>query len=225
MRRNLDVLVIGLAVGAALIYAAMWIGWTAPWGWVVDVDSATLASAHRLGVESRVWTDSWNALCTVFSPFVLRVVTFAVGVLALLRARYRAALFLLVVAVLSGLLTQFAKWLGDRPRPGTALVRESGTSFPSGHALGVMACVLALAVVVLPLVRARLRPWLGVVGALIVLGVGVGRVALNVHHASDVVAGWALGYVWFALWLLVIRPDARGVTAADGTPGVRGTAR
>ena len=31
----------------------------------------------------------------------------------------------------------------------------------------------------------------------IVLSVGIGRVALNVHHLSDVVAGWALGFLYF----------------------------
>ncbi|MGH9480074.1 MAG: phosphatase PAP2 family protein, partial [Terriglobales bacterium] len=38
--------------------------------------------------------------------------------------------------------------------------------------------------------------------------VGFGRVALNVHHPSDVLGGWALGYLYFAVCAWVIRPGA-----------------
>ncbi|MGH3560643.1 MAG: phosphatase PAP2 family protein, partial [Mycobacterium sp.] len=44
------------------------------------------------------------------------------------------------------------------------------------------------------------------VGALIVVAVGFGRVALNVHHPSDVLAGWALGYVYFLVCARLLRP-------------------
>ena len=62
-----------------------------------------------------------------------------------------------------------------------------------------MVGVLALVTLVLPLVRRPLRVWLIVFGAVVVLAIGLGRVVLNVHHPSDVVAGWALGYVWFVV--------------------------
>ena len=35
-------------------------------------------------------------------------------------------------------------------------------------------------------------------GAVLVVAIGIGRVVLNVHHPSDVLAGWALGYAYFA---------------------------
>ena len=209
---------------AAALYVAMWIGWTSPWNWVADVDSRTLATAYRLAAEHPAWVGTWDAICTLFSPFVFRVVAVGMVVHAFIRRKRRTAVFLLLAVELSGPLTVLAKWVGDRPRPDTALVAASSTSFPSGHAVGVMASVLAFAVVLAPYVRADLRRVLVVAGAVVVVAVGVGRVALNVHHASDVVAGWALGYLWVLVCLPVIRPIARA-RAGAGIPADRGSER
>jgi undecaprenyl-diphosphatase len=213
---------VGLAVLAAAVYAAMWIGWTTPWAWVIDVDTSTLAAAHRIGVENHAWVTFWNAVCTVFSPWVFRLVSAGIIVYAFARRERRIAMFLLLSVEMSAVVTEVAKRLGDRPRPATAMVYASSTSFPSGHALGVMVCVLALAAVLAPYIRRGLWPWLAAAGVIVVLAVGLGRVALNVHHLSDVVAGWALGYIWFLACLPIL---SGGVRATADTPEARGTER
>jgi len=77
---------------------------------------------------------------------------------------------------------------------------------------------------VLPVVRRPLRCWLIALGAVVVIAVGVGRVVLNVHYPSDVIAGWAFGYAYFVACLLMV-PPSRPVTVADETPATLGTAR
>jgi undecaprenyl-diphosphatase len=102
------------------------------------------------------------------------------------------------------------------------LVFAQSMSFPSGHALGVMVGVLVLLTVVWPVVTPPLRWWLIALGALIVIFIGIGRVVLNVHHPSDVIAGWALGYAYFVVCVLLL-PPRRGVTAVGETreePGI-----
>jgi membrane-associated phospholipid phosphatase len=54
--------------------------------------------------------------------------------------------------------------------------------------------------------------------------IGVGRVVLNVHHPSDVIAGWAFGYAYFVVCLLMV-PPKQPVTVTDETPAALGTAR
>jgi undecaprenyl-diphosphatase len=211
----------GLAVLAAAVYATVWVGWTTPWAWVVDVDTSMLAAAHRAGTEHHAWVTLWNAVCTVFSPGVFRILTLGIVLYAFARRQRRIAVFLLLSVELSAVLTEAAKWLADRPRPATAMVYASSTSFPSGHALGVMVCVLALWVVLAPYVRRGLWPWLAAAGVIVVVAVGVGRVALNVHHPSDVIAGW-LGYLWFVVCLPVL---GDGVRATAETPAARDTER
>jgi membrane-associated phospholipid phosphatase len=120
---------------------------------------------------------------------------------------------------LSGVVTQVAKDLADRPRPALALTAASSTSFPSGHALEVMAAVLALLTISAGVFGGRGRNLSIALGVLVVVVVGVGRVVVNVHNPTDVVAGWALGYLWFLCWLLVLRPlPLTAAAAPDSAP-------
>ena len=145
-------------------------------------------------------------------------------VVALVRRSLRVALFLVISVELGGLVTEIAKQVADRPRPVTAFVSAYSTAFPSGHAVGVMIGVLALLAVALPVVHGPLRVWLIALGAFVVIAIGIGRVVLNVHHPSDVLAGWALGYAYFVACLLMV-PPSRPVTEADETPATPDIAR
>ena len=216
-----------LIVSAALavaVYALMWIGYALQWNWLMTIDSSWLDIGHRYGVAHPGWVTAWNVFCTVFGPTVFRMVTLIVIIFALVRRNLRVALFLVISVELAGIITEIAKYAANRPRPATALVSAPSTSFPSGHALGVIVAVLALLTVVLPVVHRPLRAWLVAFGAAIVILIGIGRVVLNVHHPSDVLAGWALGYAYFVACLLMV-PPSRPVTVADETPAALGTAR
>ncbi|WP_139819686.1 phosphatase PAP2 family protein [Mycobacterium shimoidei] len=193
------------AAGAVLVYVVTWLGYRHDWAWLNPIDSSSLSALYHLGADHPGWIRFWQFVCTAFGPGAFRLLGALVVVILLVRRQLRTALFLVASVELSGVITQAAKGLADRPRPETALVVESSSSFPSGHALEVMVGVLALLSVLRPLLRRRLRSLAVVVGALVVLAVGFGRVALNVHHVSDVLAGWALGYLYFLVCALVFR--------------------
>lgn len=212
------------AVLAVAVYAALWIGYERQWAWLADVDAAALAGPYRYGSAHPGWVTAWDVFCTVLGPFAFRLLALVMIVVALVRRHRRIALFLFLTIELSAATTEVAKYLADRPRPDTALVHALSTSFPSGHALGVMVAVLALLTLAWPTMRPHRRGWWVAAGALVVVAIGVGRVVLNVHHPSDVVAGWALGYAWFVVVYLLCPPYPE-VTAADRTPAALDTAR
>ncbi len=217
----------GLVGGAALaliVYALLWVGFVQQWAWIDAVDRNALDPLHAYGLAHPLWVTAWDVFCTVLGPTAFRLIALVVIVVALSRRNVRVAMFLIISVELGGLVTEAAKIAAGRPRPGGALVPATSSSFPSGHALGVMVSVLALLTLLLPVVRRTLRIWLIIGGAMLVLGIGVGRVVLNVHHPSDVVAGWALGYAWFAVCLLLVPPVAP-ITAADETPAVLDSSR
>lgn len=198
-----------VAVVAVVVYVVLWFGWRHHWGWLHAVDFAALDAAHDVGVKHPAWVRFWQIVCVVFGPTAFRLVGAVVAVAALAVRRLRAALFLMVSVELCKLVTRVAKRLAERPRPGTALVAEPSWSFPSGHSLAAMVGVLALLTLLLPMLGTPARCTATVVGALIVAAVGVGRVALNVHYPSDVLAGWSLGYLYLLLCLVLVRPAGR----------------
>jgi membrane-associated phospholipid phosphatase len=111
-----------------------------------------------------------------------------------------------VISAGSSMLNQGMKTWFDRPRPTTAFVEQTGFSFPSGHAMigGAFYGLL------LYLVWVNFRPgWLRttLMGLLIlwILLIGYSRVYLHVHYASDVLAGWAAGFLFLIIGLMVLR--------------------
>ncbi|MDV3125732.1 phosphatase PAP2 family protein [Mycobacterium sp. 21AC1] len=215
---------IGTAVLAVAVYALLWIGYGAHWNWLATLDDAGLSGPYRYGAAHPTWVTVWDVFCTVLGPMAFRLVGVVIIVVALLRRRRRIAVFVLLTVVLNGIVIEAAKFLASRPRPDTALVHAASTAFPSGHALGVLASVLTLLAVAWPALRGPARGWVCVAGALIVVMIGVGRVVLNVHHPSDVLAGWALGYAYFVGVLLLVPPYPR-VRAVGETPAAPGIAQ
>jgi membrane-associated phospholipid phosphatase len=215
---------LGLAAVSVAVYALMWFGYVLHWNWLTTIDSSALETLHHYGIAHPAWVTAWNVFCTVLGPTAFRLLALVVIVMALVRRNLRVALFLVISVQLSGLIIEIAKQAADRPRPSAALVSAPSTAFPSGHAVGVMIGVLALLTVLLPVVRPPLRAWLVALSAVVVITIGIGRVVLNVHHPSDVVAGWALGYAYFVACLLMV-PPTRPVTVADETPAAPGIAR
>jgi membrane-associated phospholipid phosphatase len=110
---------------------------------------------------------------------------------------WRAAGTMLVVPVLASIGSTLMKDAFGRPRPDVAphLDVVTSMSYPSGHAVNAVA-ILLLAAVLIP--KRNLRAWVAGAAALAVM-IGLSRVMLNVHWASDVVGGWLFGLA-FALF-------------------------
>lgn len=201
-----------------LVYAALWIGYRQQWVWLDTGDDWLLRHFHAIGIAHPGWVTGWKLFCDFLGPTAFRLAGAVVIAWLLVRRRFPQALFIFGSVELSGLVLVTAKMLADRPRPEPALAAAAGSSFPSGHALGVMASVLALLTLAWPEMSARWRLPFALTGALVIFAIGAGRVVLNVHHPSDVFAGWALGAIIYLSCLPLIRPAGR-------TPGVPGTAR
>jgi undecaprenyl-diphosphatase len=128
----------------------------------------------------------------------------SLGALAILAmTRDRIGVLQLFVSVSGAVgLGQLVKSLVHRERPTVVphLVEASGYSFPSGHSISVAAVYLTLAFLMCRhFPRLRDRFVLVMMSLLLVALVGLSRMYLGVHYASDVLSGVCLGAAWALL--------------------------
>ncbi len=97
------------------------------------------------------------------------------------------------------------KALYDRARPTVfQMIEASGLSFPSGHAMFNLSFYGLLIYIVQKEVGNKfIRHGLSIVLFLLIISIGVSRVYLGVHYASDVLAGFSAGFLWLVIALYV----------------------
>lgn len=116
------------------------------------------------------------------------------------------ALKVLVIAFTSTMLNQLLKRLFERPRPETAMLDQSGLSFPSGHAMIGGSFYGLLIYIIWREVENPFWRWLWVgLLTLLLLLIGYSRIYLNVHYATDVLAGYAMGILWLLLAIYMMK--------------------
>lgn len=176
---------------------------------VYDVESMRLdRAAYWLIVEHlrTPWLtpvmESFSALATPVSLVVLllAVAAFAPG--------KRPGMCCAVNLVLVVVINQVLKFIIQRPRPdGFRLATASGFSFPSGHSMVAMAFFGLLAWLVWKYeADRRLRRLYATGFALVIVMIGVSRIYLGVHYASDVLGGFCLSMAWLAVYTRVAVP-------------------
>lgn len=115
------------------------------------------------------------------------------------RRRIMEAAALAAGMVLTYATVQVTKAAEGRPRPAGALVQTSGDSYPSAHAAYAVAWV-AIAVVLTRTLPGLARTTAVIVAAVVLAAlIGLTRVVLRAHYLSDVVGGWGVAAMLFAL--------------------------
>jgi undecaprenyl-diphosphatase len=207
-------------------------------GVVLAALAVVVRDSHALaGVDGAV-ADWGNRNASAFSTSGLKLVTdlgetwMAAGVgavvalvdLAMKRNRWVVP-FLLAVVIGDKLLTAGLKALVDRVRPALdPVARTLGPSFPSGHTSTAAALWGAVALIACRWWgRRSLAPLAGIAVG-IAVAVAASRVLLDVHWLTDVIAGLALGWAWFAACAVafggrVLQPGAASI------PGLSRSAR
>jgi len=137
---------------------------------------------------------------------VIAIVSVLIGVVFIARKQWAQAIIMILPVGIAGILVHFLKDLFMRVRPENALQILNDYSFPSGHA--TMAAVFFA--VIIYLFAPKIHSWIKrelfivvcVLGALLI---GLSRIVLNVHWASDIIAGWSLGVFCATAGILLVR--------------------
>ena len=177
-----------LTLATALTYVLVGIGSVLRHIQKVDSSFLRVMLSHRSGVLTAI-AKVFNILGT--TPVTLPVRILVAGFLAFRRRWWHFAAFVAAM-VISEALIGTLKHLYDRARPPVhPLVRISGASFPSGHAVATSVTVAAIVIAFVP---SGWHRWLWGLGAGVFSFVmAVSRVYLGAHWLSDAVAGTLLG--------------------------------
>lgn len=181
---------------AALLFLA-WLADEALEGDTRLFDESISTSLHRHA--SPTLTSAMLVITALGSTRVL-IVLGALILIGLLWAGWHRDGLLLTVTMAGAFLLNTTLKLSfrrQRPTPFFGLTPATSYSFPSGHALLSFCFYGALAMVLTAhLQRRTARTAVWVVTAVLVILIGLSRVYLGMHYASDVIAGFTAALIW-----------------------------
>jgi len=105
------------------------------------------------------------------------------------------------------IVNQLLKMIIARPRPeGLRIVEESGYSFPSGHSMVSMAFYGLFAYLIYKNVKNKYLKWISITALIIMITlIGLSRIYLGVHYASDVIAGFCISICYLMIFTKIIK--------------------
>ncbi len=189
------------------------------WGLAKTVQDAFSLRPFLINFDEWVSAFMLSHVSPIFTSFALLIthlgsteVTISLGIIIgiafLIKKKWRRGAIMLMSVLSTSVAVVFIKGIVERARPENAVTLYGlvDPSFPSGHAALAAAFFVALAYILAPHISSWVKRELVIVFCVLAaLGVGLSRIVLNVHWASDVIAGWCLGVFLATLSVLLVR--------------------
>ncbi len=130
------------------------------------------------------------------------LICLTVALIMLLKNK-RDARFIILNLVIIFLLNRILKLIIARPRPSVLrLVYEEGYSFPSGHAMVSMGFYGFLIYLIYKNIKnKKLKIPLIIFLSILILLIGLSRIYLGVHYATDVIGGFIIAIIYLLLFI------------------------
>lgn len=129
----------------------------------------------------------------------------------IIKKNYQYAIDIAIIAISSTVMMSVMKQFFHRHRPRLPIIKGiTGYSFPSGHSLSsfIFCCILIYLVwkgTLLPVFKYLLMFFL----LLCPLVIGLSRIVLNVHYATDVIGGFCFAIMWVVLSFVTLKKIRR----------------
>ena len=134
-------------------------------------------------------------LCSKY--FIISII-----LLLLILPKNKFSLKITINVIICFIINQLIKYTFQRPRPlNIGLIKENGYSFPSGHAM----ISLSFYGFIIYLINKNnysktIKITTSIVLSVLILLIGISRIYLGVHYASDVIAGFAISLAHLILY-------------------------
>lgn len=127
------------------------------------------------------------------------------GWLLLIKRNLLGAAAIALSVALGNEVNKLLKELIARPRPELDhLANVDSLSFPSGHAMVGLAFYFFIAYLVMEEIKSTTAKKIVIMfTVLLLLLIGASRIILQVHYPTDVIGGFAFGYIWVMLSIFI----------------------
>lgn len=172
-------------------------------GYNFKIDNFNVIVANNRNAFLTGFLKIFTLLGSFYTLAVLTII--AVVFLWFVKKDKRLSAFYAIVFAKACIANFIFKQIVRRIRPlDLMIIKETGFSFPSGHAMMTLAfCALAIHFICRYLKNKPLKITLVTVFSLIVASIGFSRIYLGVHYLTDILAGWLLTFAIFVSGLIV----------------------
>lgn len=134
--------------------------------------------------------------------YVLIAATIILGIF-IKNNRVKHAIIINIIIIT--IFNQLLKYIVQRPRPiENRLIKESGYSFPSGHSMISMAFYGLIIYFCHKYIKNKsLKNICIIFFSILILLIGISRIYLGVHYASDVIAGFMISIAYLITFITV----------------------
>lgn len=155
-----------------------------------------------LGIRNDKLTSIMRLFTNISSSYSLIVITILITLIAIIKNKrlpYNTIINLISVFLLS----QLFKFIFRRPRPtGEFLTNASGFSYPSGHTMVSFAFFTFIAYSMCDRINNKLLKILIKISmTILIIIIGISRIYLGVHYATDIIGGYLMGMVYLMIFL------------------------
>lgn len=179
--------------------------------WIVDnifendIDKFDYIIYSMVLITMHPITTSFFKIITYFGDWMIIIPVCIICVIFLKEKRYKYLVASNLVIIF--ILNQALKMVFNRPRPvENRLIEASGYSFPSGHSMISMAFYGLLIYLAYKNIKNKELKYAICIGlTLLIVLIGISRIYLGVHYASDVAGGFLLSIAYLIVFTQITK--------------------
>ena len=188
-------------------------------GLVYVINTILVICGLTTGFDNFVYNLVRSLECNFFDKYFVLItklgnvsVVLGIVLILILLFRNRNAIILTILVGLSAVSNKIMKHIICRPRPLVLkLVEQGGYSYPSGHSMISVALYGYLLYLAFTKIKNSTLKWLcSIILFILILSIGVSRIYVGVHYASDVFGGFVLAIFEFILVINFTKKRFRG---------------
>ena len=148
-----------------------------------------------IGFKSELLTKIMKIITFFADP--ITIISFCLIAVILYLLKYYLSIYLILTTIISTFTNLLLKNVIRRDRPTILrLVDASGYSFPSGHAMGSI-CFYGFIIYMIKKsnINNKIKTTINTFLSILIFLIGLSRIYLGVHYASDIIGGFILGYI------------------------------